>query len=556
MMKTFLLGLAVAIVQAQAAFSAAPPASKSAAPGTPTAELRIDSGAIRGLAVGDKKDVHAYKGIPYAAPPVGERRWKPPQPALAWQGVRDCFEFAAACPQKIPALFGSFPEMAIRAPFSEDCLYLNVWAPAEHKSEKLPVLYWIHGGGFVMGAASQPLYDGEELARLGCIVVSINYRLGLFGFLAHPALSQESDAKVSGNYGLLDQIEGLRWVKRNIAAFGGDPERVTIFGESAGGISVLCLMVAPEAKGLFHGAVAQSATGMNLPALRDGHPGQVAAEEAGRRFVAACGVTASADAKQMRSLTSDALVQAAPAEAVSAPTLRLKPLSLRLGPIVDRHVIPDSPNLLFAAGRQQAVPLIVGNTKDEMSLFLLTSPMPADRNAYLAKLKDEFGDLAEPLAKAYPAENAKEIRSAVIQLTTDLSFVSESRLIARTHAAAGQKAFRYQFSHGTKRGLLQSLGAHHGAELAFLFQRAGGRDDEGEKRISRAMGRYWLNFAATGNPNGPDLPEWPAYRTDADEVLDFGDNVTVLQSPRNDQLDLIEKVLRAMANNETKKAQH
>jgi para-nitrobenzyl esterase len=556
MVKTFVLGLAVALVPAQAAHSAAAPPYKSRAPGASTPELRIDSGAIRGLIVGDKKDIHAYKGIPYAAPPVGERRWKGPQPAVAWKGVRDCFEFGPACPQKLPALMASFPEMAIHAPYGEDCLFLNVWTPAEHKSEKLPVLYWIHGGGFVMGAASQPLYDGEGLARMGCVVVSINYRLGLFGFLAHPALSQESDAKVSGNYGLLDQIEGLRWVKRNIAAFGGDPERVTIFGESAGGISVLCLMVAPESKGLFHGAIAQSATGMNLASLRDAPPGQETAEQAGQRLVAACGLTASANARQMRSLAPDVLVQAAPFEPVSPAGLRLKPLSLRLGPIVDRHLIPDGPNLLFAGGREHAVPLIVGNTKDEMSLFLLSSPMPVDGKAYLAKLKEEFGDLAEPLARAYPAENAKQIRPAVIQLTTDLSFASESRLIARAHAAAGQKAFRYQFSRGNKRGLLQSLGAHHGAELAFLFQRVGGRDDEGEKRIARDMGRYWIHFAATGNPNGADLPEWPAYRADAEEVLDFGDTVTVLQSPRNDQLDLIEKVLHAAANNDSKKTQH
>jgi para-nitrobenzyl esterase len=257
----------------------------------------------------------------------------------------------------------------------------------------------------------------------------------------------------------------------------------------------------------------------------------------------------------MRSLTPDALVQAAPSE-VSSAGLQLKPLSLRLGPIVDRHLIPDRPNLLFAAGRENAVPLIIGNTKDEMSLFMLTSPMPTDVGAYLAKLKEEFGDLAEPLAKAYSAENAKQIRSAVIQLTTDLSFASESRLIARTHSAAGQKTFRYQFSRGSKRGFLQSLGAHHGAELAFLFQRVGDRDDEGEKRISRDMGRYWIHFAATGNPNGPDLPEWPTYRADAEEVLDFGNTVTVLHSLRNDQLDLIEKVLHATANNGTKKAQH
>ena len=554
MITTLLLGAAVAVGQTRDPQTGNRPAAKSIVAGTPTPEVRIDSGAIRGLVVGDKKDVHAYKGIPYAAPPVGERRWKPPQPVLAWQGVRDCFEFGAACPQKVPALFAGIPEMAIRAPFSEDCLFLNIWTPAERRSDKLPVLYWIHGGGFVMGAASQTLYDGEELARLGCVVVSINYRLGLFGFLAHPALSRESEANVSGNYGLLDQIEGLRWVKRNISAFGGDPRRVTIFGESAGGISVLCLMVAPQAKGLIHGAIAQSATGMNLAPLREGHSGQETAEQAGQRFIAACGLGASVDAQQMRSLSPKVLVQGGPAEPGPGAPLRLKPLSLMVGPIVDRRIIPDSPNLLFAAGRQHAVPMIVGNTKDEMSLFVLGSPMPADHSAYLTKLKDDFGDLADPIAQAYPGQDAKQIRSAVIQLTSDLSFVSESRYIARTQSAAGQRVFRYQFSRGTKRGFLQSLGAHHGAEIAFLFQRSGSRDED-EKRISQSMGRYWINFAAAGDPNGQDLPKWPAYRMGAEEVLDFADNIHVLKAPRNDQLDLIEKVLRETGNTDTRKTQ-
>ncbi len=235
--------------------------------------------------------------------------------------------------------------------------------------------------------------------------------------------------------------------------------------------------------------------------------------------------------------------------------MRLRPLSLRLGPIVDRHLIPDSPNLLFTAGREHAVPLITGNTKDEMSLFLVSSPMPADRTAYLAKLKEEFGDLAEPLARAYPAENAKEIRAAIIQLTSDLNFAHESRFAARAHTAAGQKAFRYQFSRGTKQGFLQSLGAHHGAELGYLFQHVARRNDEGEKRIAHAIGRYWINFAATGNPNGAHVPEWPAYRADAEEVLDFGDKITVLKAPRTDQLDLIEKVLQATTNSDTRKTQ-
>jgi para-nitrobenzyl esterase len=552
---TLLLGALVATMgQAQERSSRERAEAKSAVR-TPTSELRIDSGAIRGLVVGDKKDVHAYKGIPYAAPPVGELRWKAPMPAKAWEGVRDCFEFGAACPQKIPALFGNIPEMAIRAPFSEDCLFLNVWTPVERKSEKLPVLYWIHGGGFVLGAASQPLYDGEELARLGCVVVSINYRIGLFGFLAHSALSQESSDKVSGNYGLLDQIEGLRWVKRNIALFGGDPDRVTIFGESAGGMSVLCLMVSPEAKGLFHGAISQSAAGMNMTALRESHGGRESAEQAGQRFIAACGLSPSADAGQMRQLDAKVLVQAAPHEPAPGGLLQLKPVSLMLGPIVDGHVIAGSPNLLFAAGRQHPVPMVVGNTRDEMAIFLLMTKMPADEKAYLNKLKDDFGDLAEAVAKAYPAQGAGKVRSAATQLTSDMSFVSESRTIARSHSAAGQKTFRYQFSRGTKRGFLQSLGAHHGAEVAFLFQRPSGRDDEGEMRMSRTIGRYWINFAATGDPNGPSLPAWPAYRSGTEEMADFAEDVNVLKGYRNDQLDVIEKVLQATADVAAKKTE-
>jgi para-nitrobenzyl esterase len=545
---TALLSVVVALGQAAEPPAKEGTATKPATARTPTPELRLDSGTIRGLVAGDKKDVHVYKGIPYAAPPVGERRWKPPQPVSPWQGVRDCFEFGAACPQKIPALMSSIPEMAIHAPYSEDCLFLTVWTPAERKSAKLPVLYWIHGGGYLMGAASQPLYDGEDLARLGCVVVSINYRLGLFGFLAHPALSQESADKVSGNYGLLDQIEGLRWVKRNIAAFGGDPDHVTIFGESAGGMSVLCLMVAPEAKGLFHGAISQSPAWLNMAALRTAPPGQETAEQAGQRYMKACGLDTSADAKQMRQLDAKALLQATPGEPSPDARLRLKPIALRAAPIVDGHVIPDKPNLLFAAGREHKVPLIVGNTKDEMAIFLLAARMPADGAAYLKQLQENFGDLAESVAKAYPAQDAGQIRAAVIQLMTDLAFVSETRWAARTHAAAGQPTYRYQFSRGTKRGFLQSLGAHHGAELAFVFQRPFLRDNAAEMRISRDIGQYWIRFAATGNPNGPGLPTWPAYRADAEEMVDFADDVHVLKGHRNEQLDLIEKIMRGAGN--------
>jgi para-nitrobenzyl esterase len=550
---TAFLTVVLALGQAPDTSAGPRPAAKAAVPRTPTAELRLDSGIIRGLVVG--KDVHAYKGIPFAAPPVGERRWKAPEPPQPWQGVRDCFEFSAACPQKMPSLMVSIPQMAINAPLNEDCLYLNVWTPAKRGAEKLPVLYWIHGGGFVMGAASQPLYDGADLARLGCVVVSINYRLGLFGFLAHPALSAESAAKVSGNYGLLDQIEGLRWVKRNIEQFGGDPERVTIFGESAGGISVLCLMVAPEVRGLIHGAIAQSATGMQLEHLRRSSSGQDGAEQAGQRFVAACGLGAAADAAQLRRLEAKALVQAAPTEGGPAAALQLKPLTLKLGPIVDGQIIPDSPNTLFAKGREHPVPLIIGNTREEMALFVLGGKMPADEAAYRKKLHDELGDLGEAAARVYPGHDAAQIRSSLVQLTSDLSFVSESRTIARAHSAAGQKAYRYQFSRGTNWGFLKGLGAHHGADLAFVFQQPWARDDASDLRASRTMGRYWIQFAAAGDPNSPGLPSWPAYRADEDEMIDFAEDVRVLKGYHNEQLDVIDKILHAAEEGATRKVE-
>jgi para-nitrobenzyl esterase len=550
---TSLLGIVTALAQTDGPPSKGGAAAKPAAAREATAELRIDSGTIRGLVIGDKKDVHVYKGIPYAAPPIGELRWKPPQPVQAWTGVRDCFEFGPACPQQIPLFLASLPEMAIGAPLSEDCLYINVWAPAHSQAAKLPVLYWIHGGGFVMGAGSQPLYDGESLARLGCVVVSINYRLGLFGFLAHPALSKESADKVSGNYGLLDQIEGLRWVQRNVAAFGGDPARVTIFGESAGGMSVLCLMVAPQAKGIFHGAIAQSPAWLNMPALHSALPGQESAEQAGQRLIAASGLGPEAEAGPMRRLEAAALLKAAPALPEPGGPLRLKPLTLQSGPVVDGQLIPDNPNILFASGRQHAVPLIVGNTREEMAIFLMGNRMPADKAAYVKKLQDDLGEFADEVAQAYPVQDAGQIRTAAIQLASDLSFVGETRWIARAHAAAGHKTYRYQFSRGTNRGFLKGLGAHHGAELAYLFQMPAVREDANAVRLGRAMGRYWIQFAATGNPNSDKLRVWPAYRTDGEEMIDFAEDINVLKGHRNDQLDAIEKVLRATLDRTTAK---
>ena len=512
---------------------------------TPTGEITLDSGKVRGLLLGEKKDIESYKGIPYAAPPIGDLRWKAPQPPAKWEGVRDAFTFGAACPQRVPAMMKAIPQMAINAPYNEDCLFVNVWTPTERTDKKLPVLYWIHGGGYTMGAASQPAYDGEKLARLGCVVVSINYRLGPFGFLAHPALSKESDRNVSGNYGLLDQIEGLQWVKRNIAAFGGDPNHVMIFGESAGGGSVLSLMVSPLAKGLFHAAAAQSAPEMDLGMLRQEREGRPSAEAEGVKLIEKCGLTESATTADMRKLDADFLVKTFPSLEVDGNfELNLKGLPLPIAPIVDGYVIPTEPNIAFAEGKENKVPMIVGNTRDEMSMFLMGTKTPTDPAIYLKELKEDFGELAEAMSTAYPASTGKEIRAAIMELVGDAMFVSQSRYAARTHASSGNKSYRYEFARGSKQGLLRAMGAHHGSELAFLFQ-IPAQPDETDKAISNAMGHYWINFAATGDPNGKDLPPWPSYTADTDEVVQFGDEVKTLKQHRKEKLDTLDQHLRA-----------
>ena len=553
MKKTFVLGVAVAIGYASAVFCAPPTIPKSAAH-KPTSELQIDSGAIRGLVLGDKKDVHAYKGIPYAAPPVGEQRWKAPQPAAAWKRVRDCFNFGAACPQKVPAsLPASRRWRSTRLSARTACSSTSGLRPSTNPKN------FPFSTGFMAAASSW----GPPLSRCTTAKHSpgwaVSWSRSTIAWACSVSCASGAQPGIgSQGFGQLrlarpdrraslgqTQYRGLRRrprARHDFRRIGGRHQRLVSDGSA-------------EAKGLFQGAVAQSSTGMNLAQLREASAGRESAEQAGQKLITACGLAASADLKKMRSLNAKALLEAAPFAPTSPGALHLKPLSLRLGPIVDQHLIPDSPNALFTAGREHAVPLIIGNTKDEMSLFLTASPMPADRNAYLAKLKEEFGDLAEPLARAYPAENSKEIRAAIIQLTTDLNFASESRFAARAHTAAGQKAFRYQFSRGTKQGFLQSLGAHHGAELGYLFQHVATRNDEREKRIAHDIGRYWINFAATGNPNGAHVPEWPAYRTDAEEVVDFGDKITVLKAPRTDQLDLIDKVLQATTNSDTRKTQ-
>jgi para-nitrobenzyl esterase len=512
--------------------------NKPAAPAGPA--VTIDAGQVRGLLLGAGKDIIAYKGIPYAEPPVGDLRWREPKPPAKWSTVRDCFQFGNVCVQRNDSLINSIPQLKLSAPMSEDCLYLNVWGPAKETTAKLPVLFWIHGGGYTTGAASQPLYDGEALARKGVVLVTINYRLGPLGFLAHPALTKESEHHASGNYGLLDQIEALRWVKRNIAAFGGDPNRVTIFGESAGGGSVICLMSSPLARGLFHAAIAESPGGLELPRLQQVTSERASGEQLGGTVITKCGLAPDTDASAMRKLDAKVLIKNATGYApATGANDRLGATVAYLGPLVDGYCITDTPNAIFTAGKESPVPLMIGHTRDEETLFLPSDAVPKTIADYQRKINDTFGAQSAAIIDDYPVKDTKEIRNATVRLLTDMKWASPVRHAARLHSTKGNPTYRYVFSRGSKQPFLAALGAHHGCELAYVFGVQSPDDPEAKKVIDLVQG-YWVNFAAKGDPNGNGLPNWPKFSSNGDPLMEIENDAQVREHFREKYLDAMD----------------
>jgi para-nitrobenzyl esterase len=508
---------------------------------TPAPTVAIDAGKVRGVVVGAANDVLAYKGIPYAKPPVGDLRWREPQAPEKWEGVRDCSRVGNVCLQHKDALIDSIPQLKLSAPMSEDCLYLNVWSPAKPASAKLPVLVWIHGGGYTTGAASQPLYDGDALTRRGVVLVTINYRLGPLGFLAHPALTRESEHHASGNYGLLDQIEALRWVKRNIAAFGGDPERVTIFGESAGGGSVVCLMTSPLTRGLFHAAIAESPGGLELSHLQKVTSQRTSGERLGLTLMSKCGLANDADAAAMRKLDANLLIKNATGYApADGPNERFGALVPYLGPVVDGYAITDTPNAIFTAGKESPVPFIIGHTRDEETLFVSPKILPKTVADYEKKIQDTFGAQATAIAENYPVRDDKGIRDASVRLLTDMKWAAPVRQAARLHSSKGYPTYRYVFSRGSKQPFLATLGAHHGCELAYVFGVQAPDDPEAKKVIDLVEG-YWVNFAAKGDPNGNGLPKWPKFTSDTDPLVEIENDAVVREHYREKYLDAMDK---------------
>lgn len=477
--------------------------------------VKIESGLIAGRRSDDSK-VRVYKGIPFAAPPVGKLRWQPPQPPAAWEGVRSCAEFGSVCPQN------PYPAGSIYAqppqPQSEDCLFLNVWTAAEKADEKRPVMVWIHGGALTRGSGSLGVYDGEALARKGVVLVTINYRLGPFGYFAHPALSKESPHASSGNYGVLDQIAALQWVNRNIAALGGDPGRVTIFGESAGSWSVCALVACPLARGLFQGAIGQSggcfAPMQHLKHQRHGLP---PAEKAGEGLATLLDCDKAAEPlAALRERTTQEILAAAVRD----------PSQGRTRANVDGWVFPREIYEIYAQGQQNPVPVIVGSNADEGTSLVPTTPTTID--GFVSTSKRKYGELADQFLKVYPVASPSDVSGAFLHSMRDEWFTWEMRTWARLTQKAGGKAFLYFFSRVPPRPDAEKYGAYHAAEIVYAFDnltKTPWVQQPADRALADAMSSTWVRFAATGSPEGAALPAWVPYEPEKEPYLDFGTSI-------------------------------
>jgi para-nitrobenzyl esterase len=475
--------------------------------------VRVENGLVSGT-VGITSDVQVFKGIPYATPPVGDLRWRAPKPAQKWEGVRKADQFGATCMQT-PYPEGS-PYRTAPEPVSEDCLYLNIWTGAKSPKEGRPVMVWIHGGAFTRGAGSNAVYDGEELAKKGVVLVTINYRLGIFGFLAHPELTKESDRNSSGNYGILDQIAALEWVQKNIQAFGGDPKRVTIFGESAGSWAVNLLVATPLAKGLFQRAIGESGANFAmLPKLAD-------AEQTGVRIAKAMGADSIAALR-----------------AKSAAEL-LKAGGQAARPNVDGWMLPDQVFAIFAKGKQNDVPTLIGSNADEGTAF---TPASVKEDAFKEQARTRFGDQAEQYLSIYPARSDEQAHASAAAAMRDQTFGWEMRTWARMQAKTGKsKVYLYYFSRVPPGPVGKRLGAYHASEIRYVFDNLRNTQaDDIDRTIADDMSSYWVNFATHGDPNGKHVPKWPAYTEKNDVAMGFGEeHIETTQLPNKPGLDFFD----------------
>ena len=501
--------------------------------------VHTNYGDLHGITEGE---VSSFKAIPYAAAPVGEYRWRPPQPVTPWKEVRDATKPCADCPQR--AWPGS---TSIQ---SEDCLFLNVWTPATAtKQSKLPVMVWIHGGGFTGGSGSGPGSAGDAFAKQGVILVTINYRLGRLGHFAFPALSNEHPEEFKGSYAYMDQIAALKWIKENIAAFGGDANNVTIFGFSAGGVSVHSLLTIPAAKGLFHKAISESGGGRD--GVLTGRPINkenadslypVSAETIGINFARKHKIesTDAAALTKLRSLSVEEIVDGGQESDSSG-------LRIYSGPILDGKLVVETAESAYKAGRQANVPLIIGNCSAEIGGAFVSNA--SSKEALFAT----FGELEAEAKAAFDPEGKKEFAEVITKFNTDWVWGEPGRMAARAFVAKGAPAYMYQFGY-VPAAIRQRApyGAGHGSEVSFVFNTLNarwgnpGEATTEEKELARIMNTYWTNFAKTGNPNGSGLTNWPLYNTQQEEILDIdleGKPVSK-PDPRKARFNVIEKAFK------------
>jgi para-nitrobenzyl esterase len=466
---------------------------------------KVTGGAVEGVV---KDSIASFKGIPFAAPPVGDLRWRSPQPVKPWTGVKKADEFAPGPMQD--TAFGAM--LGGPQKVSEDRLYLNLWTGAKQAGEKRPVMVWIYGGGFGIGMTSTPTYDGTNLARKGVVLVSVAYRLGPMGFLAHPELSAES-GHGSGAYGIQDQIAGLKWVKQNIAQFGGDPGNVTIFGESAGGISVSMLTASPMAKGLFQRAISESGGSMTPPrgTLK-------MAEEQGKAYLSKLGAK---DIKAARALS---------AEAIQKDTKGMG----GFWPVADGYTIAVNQYELFEAGKFNDTPVLIGTNSDEGGLFMTQKLTGADFEQMIRK---QYAAGADAILKAYPHITDAEATRSAKDIFRDSTFAWPTWAWAKLQSRNGKhKAFVYYFDHRTA---ASPEGANHAAEIPFVFGNPGGFGGSSgpeDKLLSDLISAYWINFARAGNPNGQGLPNWPAFEEKEQETLFFDKTPSARPHPNMDKI--------------------
>jgi para-nitrobenzyl esterase len=494
------------------------------------AKVKIDAGPLQGVS---QDSVLSFKGVPFAAPPVGNLRWRAPQPPAKWKTTRLANQYGHDCMQ-LPFPGDAAP---LGTPPAEDCLVLNLWRPAAATTAKLPVMVWIYGGGFVNGGSSPAVYDGSQFARQGIVFVSFNYRLGRFGFFAHPALTAEANGAPTGNFGYLDQIAALQWVQHNIASFGGDPSNVTLFGESAGGGSVLAMLTSPLTHGLFQRAIVESGGGrgglVGEPRLSvTNSQGQPSAEQIGLNFASANGITGTTPAalEAMRKIPAEKVVDGLNMASMGPAAKTYS------GPIIDGQIVVETPQEAFHNGHQMKIPVMIGANSMDIG-FSTAKTVP--------ELMASFGPNEDRAKAAYNPQNSDDIRLLGLTVAADRMMVEPARFVAREVAASGQPSYEYRFSYVATSMRSQWPGAPHATEIPYVFDTVKARYESAltpaDEATARAANTYWSNFARTGDPNSSGLPNWPAYSPASDTLLDFTPNgPAALPDPWKERLDLTE----------------